>query len=386
MRATDTPAGTAALAGRDPRETDAMANARREMEICNACRYCEGFCAVFPAMELRREFTVGDLSYLANLCHSCRGCYYACQYAPPHEWGINVPRTFAELRAETYADYAWPAGFGRVFQRNGTLVALLTALAIALVLILTMALNRPETVLNAQPVAPGAFYAVIPLWAMQVVGVASFGYALLALAMGTRNFWRDAGPRDRPGFRALGIALWDVLTLKNLGGGGHGCNDNSERFSMHRRWLHHAMFYGFLLCFAATCTGFVYHTVFGWAAPYRLLSLPVVLGTVGGVLLLVGTVGLVAMKFVDDPVPNVRRLLGADLALLLLLALSALSGLILLALRGTSGMGVSLAVHLGFVLALFLALPYSKMVHGAYRSAALLRRAVERNLQPFGGE
>ena len=28
----------------------------RQMSICNACRYCEGYCAVFPAMELRRTF------------------------------------------------------------------------------------------------------------------------------------------------------------------------------------------------------------------------------------------------------------------------------------------------------------------------------------------
>ena len=38
-------------------------------------------------------------------------------------------------------------------------------------------------------------------------------------------------------------------------------------------------------------------------------------------------------------------------------------------------MGLAMAVHLGFVLAFFLVLPYSKMVHGVYRSAALLRRA-----------
>jgi citrate/tricarballylate utilization protein len=374
----------AGAAGR--RETDAMATARREMEVCNACRYCEGFCAVFPAMELQREFSAGDLNYLANLCHNCRGCYYACQYAPPHEWGINVPHTFSELRAETYVEYAWPRGFGRVFERNGTLVSLLAALSIALVLILTMLLNRPETVLNAHAVAPGEFYDVIPLPAMQAVGILSFGFALIALGMGTRNFWKHAGPQERPGLGALSVATWDVLTLKNLGGGGNGCNDNSERFSMRRRWLHHAMFYGFLLCFAATCTAFVYGTLLGWQAPYAFLSAPVLLGTIGGVLLLIGTVGLFAMKFVDDPIPSVRRLLGADLALLMLLALSALTGLTLLALRATAAMSFMLALHLGFVLALFLALPYSKMVHGAYRSAALLRRAVERGTRPLGGE
>ena len=62
----------------------ALAEARRTMEICNACRYCEGFCPVFPAMELRRAFSNGDLGYLANLCHNCKGCWHACQYAPPH--------------------------------------------------------------------------------------------------------------------------------------------------------------------------------------------------------------------------------------------------------------------------------------------------------------
>ena len=367
-------------------ETEAVINARREMEVCNACRYCEGFCAVFPAMELRREFSAGDLSYLANLCHNCRGCYYACQYSPPHEWGINVPAALAEVRAESYAEYAWPRPLAALFNRNGTVVSLIAALGIALVLILSMVVNAPGNFFGAHPVVADSFYQVIPLWAMQVVAIGSFGYSVVALAMGARNFWRDAGPAGKVGVSALAIAVWDVLTLKNLGGGGHGCNDNSEAFSMRRRYLHHAMFYGFMLCFAATSTAFVYHVFLGWPAPYPFVSAPVLLGTLGGVLLIVGCVGLTAMKFVDDPMPNVRRLLGADIALLMLLAMSGVTGLVLLAVRATGAMGLALAVHLGFILALFLVLPYSKMVHGVYRSAALLRRAVERDMKPLGGE
>ncbi len=41
-------------------------------------------------------------------------------------------------------------------------------------------------------------------------------------------------------------------------------------------------------------------------------------------------------------------------------------------------MGLVLTVHLGLILALFLVLPYSKMVHTVYRSLALLRAAAER--------
>ncbi len=188
------------------RETEAIANARREVEICNACRYCEGFCAVFPALELRREFSAGDLSYLANLCHNCRGCYYACQYAPPHEWGINIPRTMAEVRAESYEQYAWPAGAARAFEKNGTLIGLAVAVSIALVLILSMAISAPAAFFTARPVEPGAFYSVIPLWAMQIVGDRVIrlragrivdGRDEFLARRGTRGQHRDQGTRHR---------------------------------------------------------------------------------------------------------------------------------------------------------------------------------------------
>ena len=90
---------------------DPVLEGERIMTICNACRYCEGYCAVFPAMERRLEFTAGDMNYLANLCHNCGECYYACQYSPPHEFSVNVPRTLAEIRAQSYRQYAWPAAF-----------------------------------------------------------------------------------------------------------------------------------------------------------------------------------------------------------------------------------------------------------------------------------
>jgi citrate/tricarballylate utilization protein len=52
-------------------------------------------------------------------------------------------------------------------------------------------------------------------------------------------------------------------------------------------------------------------------------------------------------------------------------------------------MALLLAVHLGFVMALFLTMPYGKFAHGIFRSAALLKWAIERR-QPtrlkLGGE
>ncbi len=357
-------------------ETEAIADARRAMEVCNACRYCEGFCAVFPAMELRRDFASADLGYLANLCHGCRGCFYSCQYAPPHEFGINVPKAFAEIRQESYEQYAWPQPLAGLFRRNGSLVCVVAALAVAVVFILTALLQSPDNLFAVHD-QPGAFYAVIPYQAMLWVASVTFLYALLALAMSAANFWRSTGA-GTPDIAAVARGLHDALTLRNLGGGGDGCNYPDEGFSGTRRWLHHSMFYGFMLCFAATSAATIYHHWFGWVAPYGVLSLPVVLGTLGGIGMLAGTSGLIWMKVIADPKPAAKALLGADYALLFLLLLVAATGLALLGLRGTTAMGVALAVHLGFILALFLLLPYSRFVHGIYRLAALVRAAMER--------
>ncbi|HUJ73737.1 MAG TPA: tricarballylate utilization 4Fe-4S protein TcuB, partial [bacterium] len=196
------------------RTPETMADARRALEICNACRYCEGFCAVFPAMELRREFAAADLQYLANLCHNCRSCYYSCQYAPPHEFGLNLPRTLAELRAVTYAEYSWPGALSRLFQRNGLVVGLALGLGIAAVLLLTVLL-QPAQVLYAAHQDPGAFYAVIPYGAMVGVAGVTFGFALLAMFVSTARFWRRTGSGGVPTPRAWLGAAGDVLTLRN---------------------------------------------------------------------------------------------------------------------------------------------------------------------------
>ena len=86
----------------------------RIMTICNACRYCEGYCAVFPAMERRLDFAEADIRYLANLCHNCGECLYSCQYSPPHAFGVNVPQTLARVRSEAQGAYGWPAPLGRL--------------------------------------------------------------------------------------------------------------------------------------------------------------------------------------------------------------------------------------------------------------------------------
>ncbi len=352
--------------------------ADRVMAICNACRYCEGFCAVFPAMERRRTFTGEDLKYLANLCHNCRGCYYACQYAPPHEFMLNVPRALAGLRQETYREFSWPQAMKGFFQNNGLLVALITALGVTAVLLLTL-LFQGHDIVFATHTGEGAFYRVIPYAAMVLPFTALAVLVLVSLGKGFMRQWQAMGgrPDELRQWPAHLRAMGDVLRLRYLDGGGHGCNYPDDRFSMIRRNFHHAVFYGFMLCLASTTVAFFYDHLLGRPAPYPFFSWPVILGTVGGVALLVGTGGLLYLKRQMDRAPAAPETIGMDVAFTSLLFLTSLSGLMLLVLRATPLMGFLLAVHLGFVLGLFATMPYGKFVHGVYRYAALFKNAIE---------
>ena len=346
----------------------------RQMQICNACRYCEGFCAVFPAMTRRLDFVKADINYLANLCHNCGACYHACQYAPPHEFAVNVPRAMAEVRRETYTEYAWPPAFGALYRRNGLTVALALAAGLALFLLLALALNGTLM----QPALAGNFYAVFPHNLMAALFGAVFGFAMLALGIGVARFWRDVSPGEISAPAASEAAV-NVLTLKYLGGGhGDGCNEDDDRFTPIRRRFHHLTFYGFGLCFASTAIATAYHYLFGRHAPYALTSAPVVLGTLGGIGLLIGPAGLLWLNLRRDPAAGDPAQRPMDRGFIALLLAVSATGLALLAWRESSAMPALLTLHLGTVMALFVTLPYGKFAHGFYRSAALLKSSIER--------
>jgi citrate/tricarballylate utilization protein len=346
----------------------------RVMQICNACRYCEGFCAVFPAMNRRLAFNQADVHYLANLCHNCGACLHACQYAAPHEFAVNVPQAMAKVRRDTYTDFAFPASLGKLYRRNGLTVSL--ALAGSLAVFLTLAANRAGGAVG-QAVG-GNFYAVFPHNLLALLFGVVFLFAIVALGIGVTRFWRSVSPGAASG-AALAEAAHDALRLRYLGGGhGKGCNNQDDAFSLARRRFHHLTFYGFMSCFAATCVATLYHYLLDYHAPYPLFSVPVVLGALGGIGLVIGPVGLLWLNLRRDPRQGDVEQRPMDRGFIALLLLTSVTGLLLLALRDTGAMTVLLAVHLGVVMGLFLTLPYGKFAHGIFRSAALLKYAIEK--------
>jgi len=359
-------------------ELDLFAEANRQLTICNACRYCEGFCPTFRAVEIRRSFTKDDVRYFANLCHDCRACYDACMFTSPHEFAINFPKIMSEVRVESYEHWSWPRFLGRSFSNTGRgiILGLLATLAVYVLGWLMI----PADKLFARHLGPGAFYEVVPYAAMVIPAILSVVYGAAIWLQGSIRFWsRTDSPllRKPSGLAPALRALQDALTLRYLGGGGPGCAYPEEKPSSVRRVFHSFVFWGFLLDFSSTTLAFVYEDFRHILPPYPLLSAPVLFGALGGVGLIVGVAGLLWMKAVSDRRLASPRAYSMDYAFLIFLGLAALTGMLTLLLRNTAALGPLLIVHLGAVAALFITAPYGKFVHVIYRSFALIRYQIE---------
>ncbi|HLF71091.1 MAG TPA: tricarballylate utilization 4Fe-4S protein TcuB [Dehalococcoidia bacterium] len=357
---------------------DLLKEAERQLTVCNSCRYCEGYCAVFPAMELRRSFDEADVIHLANLCFDCRACYNACPFTPPHEYAINIPAAMAAVRVETYREFSSPRLLSRLFSGNALLAGLTVVVAVLVVFGAALGVKGSD-VLFGEPAEERAFYRVVPYTAMLLPALLLSGFWLGVLAIGGVRFWRATGAKtgELLDLGAFLRATKDAFGLEYLKGGGEGCDYPGPEKSNARAVMHHLLVWGVLLDLASTTLAAVYHNFLNRDTPFAYVSPPVVLGAAGGVLIVTGGLGLLWLKRRAMKEPANPEMLRLDYAFLVLLMLTSSSGLVLLTLRDTAAMGTLLTVHLGIVAALFLALPYSKFAHVVYRYAALVRHAIE---------
>lgn len=346
-------------------QTDLLQEARRQAEICNACRYCEGYCAVFPALHAERAFSDGDLTQLANLCHNCRGCYYACQYTAPHEFDLNLPQALANVRQDSWEEFAYPQVAAKAFHRSGVLIAVACVVGFALLFAVIKALGSS---------GGEGFYAVLSHSAMVAIFLPAFLFPLVSIAISLRRYWRAVGGQ-MIAISDIRNAFLSVAKMRNLAGGhGDGCNfEDGDRFSHARRFAHQAVMYGFLLCFASTSAATIMHYGFGLHAPYRLFSLPKLLGVSGGLLMTLGCIEMIRLKLRSDKNLGATNVWGGEIGFVGLLGFVGLSGLVLYAMGSSALMPSLLVLHLGSVLAFFVLTPFTKMAHGFYRLAALIR-------------
>ena len=92
-------------------EADPHAEAARVMTVCNSCRYCEGICAVFPAMEMRAPNFSRATSITSPICAMAAAPFITIANTRRR---MSSPSTFpppspAVRNGKSYRSHAWPA-------------------------------------------------------------------------------------------------------------------------------------------------------------------------------------------------------------------------------------------------------------------------------------
>jgi citrate/tricarballylate utilization protein len=367
-------------------DPDFLSEADRQFSLCNACRYCEGLCAVFPAMELRTGFEAGDIMYLASLCHDCQACLDVCPFSPPHEFAIDIPAIMSRARSATFAHYARPKALWRLLNRPPVLFA---AAGAALALFAAIALtSRGASQIVERHSGPNAFYQVIPLIWLLIGGIVASVLATGAILAGALRFLSDIRRGIVPSVspRTYARAVTDALLLRNLSGGGGGCDARTRGTPVSRRLLHHLVFYGFTMMFLSTVSAAIEQDILGIRPPYPLFSVPVILGLIGGTGTAAGCLAFIriGMRHAGAAkLPEARRL---DRSFTTTLLVATVTGVLTLVLRATPAMGIVLLIHLAALSVLFITLPYSKFVHWVYRYIALVHSHTERPQSPAAAQ
>jgi citrate/tricarballylate utilization protein len=366
---------------------DLFAEADRQLTICNACRYCEGYCAVFPALERRTLLGEGDITHLADLCHDCRACFTACMYAPPHEFGVNPPAILSAVRRQNYAAYLphitrpqwldvpWLSTLWRRVPWLGRRASLAVywLAAVAVIVLVAFATAGSHSSTSASP------YTVIPYPALLVVVLLPCAWSVAIMTRAVVRYWHDtAGSlRGLANPAALRAAVIQAASLRYLRGGGADCSYPTDDPSPARRRLHAFVGYGFLLCVASTVAAGISQDLAGDPPPYPPLSAPVILGVVGGAGMIIGCTGLISLKRRADPARADPEMTAKDYGLLAGLEVLAITGLLTLVLRDSPLFATVLVIHLAAVAVCFAIAPYTKFAHAVYRFLALVHDNAE---------
>ena len=316
-------------------------------------------------------------SHLANLCHDCRDCFTACMYTAPHEFDLNPPQVFTQVREETYRSYVWPQTVPVWLRGRGgvALAFVATTAVLGLLSVLTSG--------NATAAAPtsGSPYDVLPhLLLVVLVGLPSL-WTVGVLGAAVARYWHDTHGRlgylTRP--RLWASVLADGVQLRHLRGAGEPCGYPQQTPNPARRRLHLAVTYGFGLCVLSTTSAAVLQEGFDQTPPYPVLSVPVLTGTAGGLALMAGSVGLVLLKGRSDTRLGTDTMRRADYGLLWALLILALTGLLTLTFRDGALFRPVLVIHLAAVMVAFAITPYTKFVHWIYRLLALYKDGLDRD-------
>lgn len=351
---------------------------------CFQCGTCSGTCEISPDLD---AFPCKEMAWAAWgmrdrllkdpdvwLCYQCNDCSTSCPR------GARPGDVLAAVRQECVAHYAFPRFLGRWANQPQCIPLLLGIPAGLLALALLLKAPIENSLGISSQLGERIVYSyshAFPHWLLNSFFV-SFGLLVfLAVAVGVARFWEamkstaagNSPPVPAKGMAAsIGAALKSIVTHDQFA----ACEKARVRY-----WSHTCVFFGFFALCAVTLwvitapinplvqDDFIYP--FGFWNPWKMLA------NLGGAALVAGCLVMTFDRMRD------REGAGSgaysDWALIATLLLVAITGFvteILHYVRLEPHRHLAYFIHLVFVLALLLYLPYSKFAHIVYRTTAIV--------------
>jgi len=351
---------------------------------CFQCGTCSATCSLspdtapFPRKEIAWAVWGMKKQLMQDpdiwLCYQCNDCSVYCPR------GARPGEVMNAIRQECVKHYSFPRFLGK-WVNAPSYIPLLLAIP-ALLLILALYLKEP--IANVLGIAPSigeriifSYTSMLPHWLLIPFFLLFSALAFIILLAGGINCWQamkrgavwgKTAPPVKPFLPSLFTALKDIFAHSNFS----QCTKNSPRF-----WSHICVFFGFLglglVALWIITAGF--NPLLGkyFVYPFSFWNPWKVLANLGGISFLAGILLMIKHRFTD----NQRTGAGnyADWALIITLLLVVVTGFfteVLHYIRLEPHRQLVYFLHLTFVLALIIYLPYSKLAHIVYRTIALI--------------
>jgi citrate/tricarballylate utilization protein len=344
-------------------QLDLYDEAARQLQLCNACRYCEGYCAVWEALDRRNEVGRNDVLYFSSLCHDCGQCFTVCPFTEPHEYDLNIPKALGSVRLDSYSANIRPGFMTKLIEFSSIATSIVIALSMTAMFLFVL-FNKGTLTGNF------TFAEVISPFEYRLVTVSIYAYVLILWGIEGHRYWSQInnGIRLKAGLGAIFGGLADAFGHENFKGGGAGCTYPDSRNRKFRLIFHPMVFFGFLVALVSIS----FYPSFG--LPFRVVYL------LGSGMMFAGASGLLYGKIISGSAGYNSGMRKIDLPFTLLLNLGGLTGVLLVLFYGFGFDWSIFLVHDAFIFTLFLLAPFGKFIHPIFRILALIKNRMERSI------
>jgi quinone-modifying oxidoreductase, subunit QmoC len=295
------------------------------------------------------------------LCHQCNDCSIQCPR------GANPGDVMKAVRKMAIQENAWPSFLGRLVGEPSLFILTLGIPVVVVLLLVYM--NHGFTF--PQPIHYGHF---IDYLYIQIVYTLVLAFAVVSLILSLKNYWSSleansdvqAGSSRKSFIPSLIEALTEILphtTFKD-------CQANNIRYAAHL-----LTFWGMIGLFVTTAIVAFNIDILGIDPPSRggPGTIPIkILGNVSAVAFVLG-LGIMLVRRLTAP-DQTGTSSYFDWLFLFFIFGTGVTGLLTELIRWAGSVGgtyMLYSLHLMFVLALLLYLPFSKFAHLGYRTIAI---------------